>query len=77
MQGTCELRMCNGSMHETEANARRYEAMRQAEGRVDVARISPKADEGGLLGDAPAVGGGRGVAAVTTIGTDTRHVKAG
>ena len=49
--------------------------MRQAEGRVDVARISPKADEGGLLGDAPAVGGGRGVAAVTTIGTDTRRVK--
>ena len=41
-------------------------AMRQAEGRVDVARVSPRADEGGLLGDAPAVGGGRGVAAVTT-----------
>ena len=52
-------------------------AMRQAEGRVDIARVSPRADEGGLLGDAPAVGGGRGVAAVTTIGTDTRHVKAG
>ena len=66
MQGACELRTCSRCMHETEGSAQRYEAMRQAEGRVDVARVSPKADEGGLLGDAPAVGGGRGVAAVTT-----------
>ena len=67
--GTCKIRANVGwwsrCMHDMEGNAQRYEAMRQAEGRVDVARISPKA-EGGLLGDAPAVGGGRGVAAVTT-----------